>query len=215
MLKVTVNKKRIIAALAIVPTAVLSIALASCSSGSTTTATAKAPAASTSAPAIATPRLFTDPISGTCLPSQEDSAGYCAGDDPSPSAPASMPDNTLACSTVIDATGWSNGPLTEVRGIAILSEFLVAATPEIMAGTLNDTELTTLGGVALDMENYQGSQLATDAGQFASEEQSYQMPGPSGDPENTAFALPLEKDILTLVKDCPGSAALRTQMTAS
>jgi hypothetical protein len=62
------------------------------------------------------------------------------------------------------------------------------------------------------MENYSGNQLATDAGQFASDQQSYSQPGPAGGPQNTAYALPLDKDILQLVKDCPGAYALGQKM---
>ena len=45
-----------------------------------------------------------------------------------------------------------------------------------------------MGGLATDMENYTGSKLSDDASQYASDEQSYAQPGPSGDPENTAYA---------------------------
>jgi hypothetical protein len=191
-------RKNLIAAAA----ALACLAMAGCG---TAAAIARAPA-STSVPATVQASAppspqFTDPNGETCP--APDSLGYCGDDDP------------LACSTVIDATGWANGPLTELRAVAILSEYLISATPEIMSGTLDDSELTALGGVALDMKNYQGSQLSTDAGQFASDEQSYESPGPSGDPADTAYALPLEKDILILVKDCPAAQRLGQQMASS
>jgi len=120
--------------------------------------------------------------------------------------------NPLACTTVIDDTGWANGPLTEERAIAILSDFLTVKALAIGAGTLNDSDLTTMGGLALDIKNYSGNSLADDSNQFANDEESYASPGPSGDPENTAYALPLEKDILQLVKDCPAAYALGQRM---
>jgi hypothetical protein len=82
----------------------------------------------------------------------------------------------------------------------------------IIGGTLDDSELTVMGGLATDMENYSGSNLSDNASQYASDEQSYAQQGPSGDPENTAFATPMMKDILLLVKDCPGAYSLGKQM---
>ena len=150
----------------------------------------------------------TDPGGMVCASVEAD--GLCPDDQPS-STPT-LTTNPLACSTVIDSTGWANGPLTEVRAIAILSEYQIQLTPAIEAGTLDDSELTAMSGLGTDMENYSGNQLATDANQFASDEQSYDSPGPSGDTEDTAYALPLEKDILALVKDCPGAQPLGQQM---
>ena len=129
-----------------------------------------------------------------------------------PAAAQPSADNALACSTVIDDTGWKNGPLTELRAIAILSDYMTQRALPIIGGTLDDSELTVMGGLATDMENYSGSNLSDNASQYASDEQSYAQPGPSGDPENTAFATPMMKDILLLVKDCPGAYSLGKQM---
>jgi hypothetical protein len=184
-------------------------ALAGCGTVASTSTPPKAPA-STSARA-----QVTDPGSSVCASVEAD--GFCPNDQPSAPADTSTPDDTpvdttLACSTVIDDTGYKNGPLTEVRGIAILSAILTTAALDLNGGTLSDSVLTAMGGMALDMENYSGSQLADDAAQYASDEQEYAQPGPSGDANNTAFALPLEKDILQLVKDCPRAYALGQKM---
>ena len=176
--------------------AVLVLTLAACG-------TAGHPAASPShsrSAATANPQV-TDAYGQACA--ALDNQGYCPGDDPSP---------PLECSTVIDSTGWKNGPLTELRAIAFLAGYETHIAPAINAGTLDDTELHTLGGLALDMKNYTGSQLSDDASQFASDEESYSQPGPSGGPQDTAYALPMLKDILQLVKDCPGAYSLSKQM---
>ncbi|MGH3229178.1 MAG: hypothetical protein ACRDOA_11465 [Streptosporangiaceae bacterium] len=130
---------------------------------------------------------------------------------PSASAPT-VPDYSLSCSTVIDSTGWNNGPLTEVRAIAIASEVLVADAVNLSAGNASNSDLRLLDAMALEMQNYSGSKLADDANQFASDENSYNPGQTDFGPEDTSYATAMEGDILTLVKDCPSSAVLRTQM---
>jgi hypothetical protein len=181
------------------------LALAGCGTAAATSHAARTSApASTSAPAAPASPQFTDPNGETCPAA--DSLGYCGDDDPNP---------PLACSTVIDPTGWSNGPLTENRAVAIVSAVLVTDGVNLTTGNASNTDLRLLDGETTAMANFSGSQLATDASQFVSDEQSFNPGQTDFGPTDTSYATAMEGDILTLVKDCPGSAALRTQMTSS
>src|SRR6516225_67345 len=91
-------------------------------------------------PAAAAPQV-TDPNGQTC--DSFDSTGYCSGDDP------------LTCDTVVDPTGWSNGPLTEVRAIAIATAVSDTDFTGIIEGTLTDTEMHLLNVAATELN--QGS----------------------------------------------------------
>jgi Protein of unknown function (DUF2510) len=155
---------------------------------------AVAASASSAAPAP----QFTDPNGETC-PSL-DSAGYCGYDDP------------LTCSTVVDDTGWNSGPLTERRAIAILDAVLDADLANVTSGNASNSDLRLLDGMAIDMQNYQGSTLSDDAEQFYQDEQSYNPGQTDFGPEDTSYATAMEGDILTLDKDCPGAVSLGKQM---
>jgi hypothetical protein len=140
----------------------------------------------------------TDANGETC--SSFDSTGYCPGDDP------------LTCTTVLDPTGWNNGPLNEERAIGVLSATLIADGTAILTGNASNSDLRLLDEVALDMKNQSGDQLATDSSQFAEDEDSYNPGQTDFGPEDTSYSEALEKDVLTLVKDCPHAYKLGQQM---
>jgi hypothetical protein len=135
-----------------------------------------------------------------------------APDAPAPTTPAATPANTLACSTVIDETGWSNGPLTAERAIAAVSAVFVTDGVNLQTGNPSNTDLNLLDSQAMALENYSGSQLADDANKFKNDENSYNPGQTDFGPADTAYATQMNGDILKLVADCPGSAALRDQM---
>jgi len=178
----------------------LALLAAACSSSppkAAQAASTHSASASSTPTANPTPQL-TDPNGETC-PSL-DSAGYCGDDDP------------LTCSTVVDDTGYKNGPLTELRAIAFLDAVLGADLVNVTSGNASNSDLRLLDAMASDMENYHGSKLSDDAEQFYSDEQSYNPGGTDFGPEDTSYATAMEGDILTLDKDCPGAVSLGKQM---
>lgn len=153
------------------------------------------------APSAAIPQA-TDPNGQTC--DSLDSTGYCPGDDP------------LTCDTVIDPTGWSNGPLTEVRAIAIAAAVSDVDFVGIIQGTLSDTEMHLLNVAATELNGAGSSnQLGQDSQQFASDESSYANNNGDTGPQDTAYAESMTKDMIVLVKDCPHAYKLGKQMAAS
>jgi hypothetical protein len=143
----------------------------------------------------------TDQEGVTCV--SFDSAGFCPGDDP------------MTCDTVLDPTGWSNGPLTEVRAIGIAAAVADTDFTGIVEGTLSNTELHLLDFVAFEIKGSgvnTSDQLGQDSQQFASDESSFNPGGTDFGPEDTAYSEPMSKDIIVLVKDCPHAYKLGQQM---
>ncbi len=162
--------------------------------------THSARAAAASPTAVAAPEV-TDQAGQTC--SAFDSTGYCPGDDP------------VTCDTVLDPTGWANGPLTEVRAIAIAAAVADTDFTGIIAGTLSNSELRLLDDAAYEMKYGSGNrtgQLGNDSLQFASDEVSFNPGQTDFGPEDTAYSESLTKDIVVLVKDCPHAYKLGKQM---
>jgi hypothetical protein len=132
-----------------------------------------------------------------------DSTGFCPGDDP------------MTCDTVLDPTGWSNGPLTEVRAIGIAAAVADTDFTGIVEGTLSNTELHLLDFVASEINSSgvnTSDQLGQDSNQFASDESSFNPGGTDFGPEDTAYSEAMTKDIVVLVKDCPHAYKLGQQM---
>jgi len=115
--------------------------------------------------------------------------------------------NLLTCSTVVDpgGNGLAGTNLTAQHVIADLETMLLVDGIKNLepGGTPSNDDATILEAAALDLENYSGTQLADDASQFASDEQSYNPSGPVDD----TYATAVQADIRALVKDCPGAAA--------
>lgn len=173
--------KGAIAAASLAALAVL--ALAGCSS-----ATPSHPAASTPRPAATAPAPA-----------------------PSPSATADLPgSDVLSCSTVVDDTGWNNGPLTAQRMIAdLIAMDITDGLVNLPSGTPSHDDVQMLDDAGQVLMNYgTGNQLGLDAAQFVSDEQAYSPDGPV----DASHGKPLLDDILALQKDCPGAASQATSM---
>jgi hypothetical protein len=196
--------------------------VAGCGGGSpSATHTASAVAAASSPTAAS---QVTDPAGQAC--DSLDSTGYCPGDDPQATDPngqtcASLDqagycpgDDPLTCDTVIDPTGWANGPLTEVRAIAIAAAVSDTDFVGIIEGTLTDTEMHLLNDAATELNQGSGSsdQLGQDSTQFANDESSYANNNGDTGPQDTAYGEPMTKDIIVLVKDCPHAYKLGKEM---
>jgi hypothetical protein len=173
-----------------------------------------AAAPATTAPAAAAQQ--TDPDGQTCA--ALDGQGYCPGDDPTPDAGSVSPDaggspapalNLMTCTTVLDPTGYQGGALTVNQMIADLTTVLLTdGLVNITNGTPSADDASILDDAATEFQGFDGSiggAVFNDAGQFASDEQSY-------DPDNAsdvdlAYAHPLISDILALQRDCPAGEA--------
>jgi hypothetical protein len=151
----------------------------------------------------------------TSTPSDAPSSAAPASAAAQPSSVLNGP-QTLACTTVVDSDpsevglspsalrsdGFSPNALTAVQVIGLLEAMtLTDGVASIIEGTLTSTDTTIIGAGAVDLMNYQGTQLASDAAQFASDEQSYDPEGPV----DVSFASAVLADIRALVKDCPRS----------
>jgi hypothetical protein len=116
--------------------AVAGLAAGCGSSGSPSTSGTHSPSAAVPAagsPSAAPAPQVTDSQGVTC--DSLDSAGWCPGDDPT------------TCDTTLDPTGWNNGPLTEVRAIAIVAAVMDTDFTGVIEGTLSDTEMHLLNQV--------------------------------------------------------------------
>lgn len=139
--------------------------------------------------------------------SQNDSPTASA--DGSPAAPVGNPpapvSNALACSTVLDPTGYNNGPLATNIAIAYLTDMeLTDGVANIPAGTPSSADTNILDSMATELENYSGNKLSADAEQFSEDEQDYNPDSPV----DTSYAQPLLQDIIALEKDCPQGTVL-------
>lgn len=103
---------------------------------------------------------------------------------------------TLACSTAV-----SNGSLTAQKVIADLEAMLLIDGIKniVPGGTSSTDDASILDNAAIDLANYSGSQLANDASQFVSDEQSY---NPSGAVDG-AYATAVLRDIRHLLRTAP------------
>ena len=172
------------------------------STGSSASPGNSAVAASASSAAAAPAPQQTDPNGQTC--GSLDSLGYCPGDDP------------MACSTVVDPTGYNNGPLTAERAIAFLDAVLDTDAVNVTDGNASNDDLRLLDEMASELTGpTPGSKLASDASQFVTDEESYNPGQTDFGPEDTSYAIAMEGDILTLDKDCPGAVSLGKQMLSS
>lgn len=92
--------------------------------------------------------------------------------------------NALTCGTVVDPTGYENGPLTTNTAVAFLTDMLLTdGVANIPAGTPSSDDTNILGTMATELANYSGNKLSADA----------------------------EQDISALEKDCPQGFALGVQ----
>ncbi|MGH3209716.1 MAG: hypothetical protein ACRDNO_18355 [Trebonia sp.] len=133
-------------------------------------------------------------------------AGCGSGSGPaevggSPPAPGVV----LRCHTVVDSTGYQNGPLTTDLAIASLTKVeLSAAAASIQSGRPTHAVTRTLDVMAVELMGYSGSKLSDDAQAFAVAEENYNPDGPI----DTSYVKPMSGDILALQRDCPAGATL-------
>jgi hypothetical protein len=135
-------------------------------------------------------------------------AGCASG--PGPTA-AELTSNALTCSTVVDSTGYRDGPLSVGLAIAELTEMqLTGGSVSIPRGRPSAADTSMLDTMSVELVGYSGSKLSSDATAFVIAEQNYNPEGPV----ETAYAGSLDGDISALQGDCPAAAALGQQWRA-
>jgi hypothetical protein len=117
-------------------------------------------------------------------------------------------DNSLACGSVVDSTGYKGGPLTTDLAIASLTEMeLSPGAATISRGTPTRAVIDTLDTMAVELMGYSGSKLSADAQAFALAELNYNPNGPFV----ASYAPALGQDIAALQRDCPDGTRLGRQ----
>jgi hypothetical protein len=192
--------KRVVAMVLLLAGAGLVAGCGGSSPSATHTASAAAAATATATSPAPVPQV-TDQNGMTCA--AFDSTGNCPGDDP------------MTCDSVIDPSGYSNGPLTEVRAIAIVAAVLDTDFTGLIEGTLTDTEMHLLNTIAAEFKISQANtndQLGQDSTNYANDETSYANGNGDTGPQDTAYAGSVSKDLIVLVKDCPHAYKLGKEM---
>jgi hypothetical protein len=127
--------------------------------------------------------------------------GPAAAGGSEPAAPGIV----LQCRSVVDSTGYKNGPLTTDLAIAFLTKVQLAADPaSIPRGRPTRAVTRTLDVMAVELMGYSGSKLSDDAQAFAVAEENYNPDGPV----DVSYAQPVSRDILALERDCPAGMRL-------
>jgi hypothetical protein len=141
-------------------------------------------------------------LAGSCLITACGSgSGPAAAGGSEPPAPGVI----LKCRSVVDSTGYKNGPLTTDRAIASLTETqLAAGAASTPRGRPTRAVARTLDVMAVELMGYSGSKLSDDAQAFAVAEENYNPDGPV----DTSYAQPMSRDILALERDCPAGMKL-------
>jgi len=137
-------------------------------------------------------------------------AGCASGAGPAAvgGAPPPAPDVVLQCGSVLDPTGYKNGPLTTDLVVASLTQMqLAGGTVRIPRGRPTSSDTSTLDTMSVELMGYAGNKLSDDAEAFAVAEFNYDPEGPVDD----SYARPLEADIRALESDCPEGARLGRQ----
>ena len=128
-------------------------------------------------------------------------SGPAAAGGSEPAAPGIV----LKCRSVVDSTGYKNGPLTTDLAIAFLTKTQLAAdAASIPRGRPTHAVTRTLDVMAVELMGYSGSKLSDDAQAFAVAEENYDPDGPV----DTSYARPMSRDILALERDCPAGMRL-------
>ena len=134
-------------------------------------------------------------------------AGCASGASPAVvgGSPPPAPGIVLTCGSVVDTTGYKDGPLTTDLVVASLTEMqLAGGAASIPRGRPTGADTTTLDTMAVELMGYSGTKLADDAQAFAVAEENYNPDGPV----DTSYAQPLDTDIVALERDCPGGMRL-------
>jgi hypothetical protein len=141
-------------------------------------------------------------LAGSCM-----TAGCGSGIGPAAAgggipAPAGI---VLKCHTVVDSTGYENGPLTADLAIASLTRMeLASGASSIPRGRPTTADASTLDTMAVELMGYSGSRLSADAEAFAVAELNYHP----GGPVDASYARRLDTGILGLQRDCPDGMRL-------
>jgi hypothetical protein len=131
-------------------------------------------------------------------------SGPAAAGGSQPAAPGIV----LRCRSVVDSTGYKNGPLTADLAIASLTNMqLAGGAASISSGRPTPAVTRTLDVMAVELIGYSGSRLSDDAQAFAVTEERYNPDGPV----DVSYARLLSTDILALERDCPAGARLGRQ----
>jgi hypothetical protein len=118
---------------------------------------------------------------------------------------SAAPGIVLKCRSVLDSTGYKNGPLTTDLAIASLTKVQFAAeAASIPRGKPTRAVTRTLDVMAVELMGYSGSKLSDDAQAFAVAEENYHPDGLV----DTSYAQPMSRDILALERDCPAGVRL-------
>jgi hypothetical protein len=133
-------------------------------------------------------------------------AGCAPGDGPATAGGAPpAPGIALTCGSVVDSTGYENGPLTANLAVASLTAMqLAGGAASISRGRPTGAVTRTLDVMSVELMGYAGSKLSADAQAFAVAELNYNPDGPV----DTSYARPLEAGILALESDCPDGTRL-------
>jgi hypothetical protein len=116
--------------------------------------------------------------------------------------------NVLRCGSVVDSTGYKQGPLTTDLAVAFLTHLqLTGGAADIPSGRPTSADTSTLDTMAVELMGYSGSRLSDDAEAFAVAELNYNP----GGPVDTSYAQGLDTDILALQRDCPDGMRLGAQ----
>lgn len=107
----------------------------------------------------------------------------------------------LTCNTVVDP----GPPSVTAKKIISGLQVVLPDWGSISTGDPSTYDTTVLFTAEQDLVNYQGDQLASDAEQFAQDEQSYSGTAVGGNVGSIdpSYAPALESDIKTLAADCP------------
>ncbi len=112
---------------------------------------------------------------------------------------------TLHCGSVVDSTGYRQGPLTASLAVASLTAMPLAGAPAGISGARpTSADVSTLDTMAVELMGYSGTRLADDAQAFAASEVGYNP----GGPVDPSYARSLDAGIRALQRDCPGGARL-------
>ena len=116
--------------------------------------------------------------------------------------------SVLRCDSVVDATGYEQGPLTTNLAVAFLTQLgLTGGARGIPSGRPTSADTSTLDTMAVELMGYSGSRLSDDAEAFAVAEMNYD---PAGQVD-TSYVPQLDTEILALQRDCPDGMKLGAQ----
>jgi hypothetical protein len=132
-------------------------------------------------------------------------SGLIGGCDYGTPAAAAAVSNVLRCGSVVDSTGYKQGPLTANLAVALLTDLRAGGgAADTPGGRPASAHTSTLDTMAVELMGYSGSRLSADAEAFAVAELNYHP----GGPVDASYARRLDTGILGLQRDCPDGMRL-------